>query len=93
MIKGKLRQDLELVDYAKGKGWSVECHGVDKDNGNVDLKGPRFPNFSLQFKKGDKVIWNALTHWVCAELNKECRYVNHRREDTLLPLLNKESNE
>lgn len=78
-----LRDDLRLQDFAKAKGWKIER--------NVRDEGLEIPFFSLTFKKGNKSVWFCRLGWACAELSKGGSYENHRYNEDLEAVLNKES--
>ena len=80
-IKEPMREDLQLVDSAKEKGFELSYHVMDQDM--MSINSAHVPKFHIRFKKDDWWIW-----WVgykrwCTAKSEVTTYNFHEYHQTL----------
>lgn len=84
-----MREDLRLRKYAKENGFKEEFHWEDQRKKRFDV-----PEFGIQFRRGDTIIWGIRNGWQIADIcmtdeDPVLRYRNHRGVKTLQEALDK----
>lgn len=81
----KLREDLELREYAQKQGWTILLSSEDEINDKQVFfnDASKCPAWALRFRKDNIRIWECSKGWALSKVNDNNQYTSHQYFPTL----------